>query len=254
MPDWIPKVPLKSRILVVGASGGIGFAVTKMLLNQGGHYLGAHYATNSEKLLSTQGNELKLFKKELTSGKDCRDLVNSFCDWKGGIDCLVVAHGSIARQGHFLNISDEEWSDDIFVNLSSPFYIASESIKVMKKNGTGGRLVFFGTESAVHSASPTSLAYGISKLGLECMVRAFAKEGAKDNILVNGIRLGYIKTGFHERWQKKTAEDMKKRMKMIPIERAGTPEEVAAMTLYLLSEWSGFITGQMIPLTGGDWL
>jgi len=72
--------------------------------------------------------------------------------------------------------------------------------------------------------------------------------------LVNGIRAGFIKTGFHERWQGKTEQDIKKRAEMIPLQRAGEPEEAAALIIYLLSGWSGFITGQMLSITGGDWL
>ena len=81
-----------------------------------------------------------------------------------------------------------------------------------------------------------------------------AREGAPSNILVNGVRLGYIASGFHQRWHKKTKQDMAKRANMVPLKRGGDPDEAAALMIYLLSGWANFITGQMLPLTGGDWL
>ncbi|HEX9702196.1 MAG TPA: SDR family oxidoreductase, partial [Rhodospirillales bacterium] len=81
-----------------------------------------------------------------------------------------------------------------------------------------------------------------------------AREGASAGILVNGVRLGYIASGFHQRWHGRTESDMRARAEMVPLKRGGHPAEAAALIVYLLSDWAGFITGQMLPLTGGDWL
>jgi NAD(P)-dependent dehydrogenase (short-subunit alcohol dehydrogenase family) len=99
-----------------------------------------------------------------------------------------------------------------------------------------------------------SFPYAIAKRGTECMVQGLAREGAAHGILVNGIRLGCIASGFHERWHNKTETEMKQRIALIPLKRAGHPDEVAAFITYLLSDWSRFITGQMLAITGGDWL
>ena len=116
----------------------------------------------------------------------------------------------------------------------------------------GGKIILFSTESALHSANPTSLGYGVAKAGIECLTKALAKEGAQNNILVNCIRPGFINSGFHERWQGKTQEDLNKRIEYIPLKKAGTPGEVSAMIAYLLSDWGNFITGQSIGITGGN--
>ena len=118
----------------------------------------------------------------------------------------------------------------------------------------GGQIILVGTESAIHGGSPTSLAYGVAKRGIECLVLGLAREGSRNNILVNGIRLGFIRSGFHKRWQNITEDDLFNRENLVLLKRAGAPEEAAAMMIYLLSGWSKFITGQMIPVTGGDWL
>ena len=124
----------------------------------------------------------------------------------------------------------------------------------MKSNNETSRIVLNGTESSLHGGSPTSFPYGISKRGTECMVQGLAREGANLGILVNGVRFGYITSGFHERWQGKTLGQLEERAEMVPLKRGGHPLEAAALITYLLSGWSRFITGQMIPLTGGDWL
>ena len=111
-----------------------------------------------------------------------------------------------------------------------------------------------GTGSALHGGSAQSFPYAIAKRGTECMIQGLAREGAPENILVNGVRLGFISSEFHERWHEKTEDDLKARADLVPLKRAGDPDEAAALMIYLLSGWSSFITGQMFPLTGGDWL
>ena len=86
------------------------------------------------------------------------------------------------------------------------------------------------------------------------MVQGLAREGASAGVLVNGLRFGFIASGFHQRWHGRTADDMENRAALVPLKRGGHPDEAAALMVYLLSGWSGFMTGQMIPLTGGDWL
>jgi NAD(P)-dependent dehydrogenase (short-subunit alcohol dehydrogenase family) len=151
-----------------------------------------------------------------------------------------------------MDLEESEWTDDINLNLNIPFYLARAAMQKMDERC--GRIVFIGTESAIHGGSPTGLPYAVAKRGLECLVQGLAREGAGSEIMVNGVRAGLIRTGAHERWQGKTEEDMKKRAEMVPVKRAGEPEEAAALIVYLLSGWAGFITGQMLPLTGGDWL
>jgi hypothetical protein len=118
----------------------------------------------------------------------------------------------------------------------------------------GGRIVPTGTGSALHGGSAQSFPYAIAKRGTECMIQGLAREGAPENILVNGVRLGFISSEFHERWHEKTEDDLKARADLVPLKRAGDPDEAAALMIYLLSGWSSFITGQMFPLAGGDWL
>ncbi len=251
-PDWLPKVDSGARILVMGASGGLGTALVDMLLASSDCVIGAHGATKEPPKAAER--RIISIRQVLDSEDDCISAVDRFIDRAGGIDALVCLSGALHFSGHWLDISETDWRRDIEVNLSQPFFLARAAMKRMKQQGRGGRIILNGTESAIHGGSALSFPYAIAKRGTECMVEGLAREGAADKILVNGVRLGCIASGFHERWHNKSEEQMRERIDLIPLKRAGHPNEAAALIIYLLSGWSGFITGQMIPLTGGDWL
>jgi 3-oxoacyl-[acyl-carrier protein] reductase len=251
-PAWVPSVRPGTRILVIGASGGLGTALVRMLLKGSEDcVIGAHGSTKLVDV-SADKNVIHML-KTLKSEADCIAIVDEFADKAGGIDALVVLAGSIHFSGHWKDMPASEWEADIDVNLTFPFYLARAAIRYMSVAG-GGRIILNGTESALHGGSALSFPYAVAKRGTECLVEGLAREGASDNILVNGIRLGCIRSGFHERWHNKSKQQMDERINLIPLKRAGEPEEAAALCCYLLSDWANFITGQMIPLTGGDWL
>jgi NAD(P)-dependent dehydrogenase (short-subunit alcohol dehydrogenase family) len=185
---------------------------------------------------------------------DCVRLVDDFAEQAGDINALVVLSGGIHFSGHWKDMPADDWEKDMAVNLNQPFYLARAAMTHLKNQGNGGRILLTGTESALHGGSAQSFPYAIAKRGTECMVQGLAREGAPDEILVNGVRFGFIKSGFHQRWHGKTEKDLAERADMVPLKRGGDPAEAAALIIYLLSDWAAFITGQMIPLTGGDWL
>jgi NAD(P)-dependent dehydrogenase (short-subunit alcohol dehydrogenase family) len=251
-PNWIPQVEKNSKILIAGASGGIGNALVKLLMEGPDSIIGFH-RSSSENIPKSNSSNHKLIDLKLTLSNDekCNALVDNFTNIADGLDALVVLCGGINNSDHWKNINEDDWNEDINLNLSIPFFLARSAMEKMK---TGGHIILVGTESAIHGGSPTSLAYGVAKRGIECLVQGLARDGSKHNILVNGIRLGFINSGFHERWQGKTPHEIEKRIELIPLKRGGEPKEAAAFIIYLLSGWSGFITGQMFPITGGDWL
>jgi NAD(P)-dependent dehydrogenase (short-subunit alcohol dehydrogenase family) len=250
-PDWVPAVEPGARILVIGASGGLGRTLVDMLLAGSDCVIGAHGANGRHPSDDDRVIHLtKTFKTE----PDCVALVDDFVDAVGGIDALVVLSGGIHFSGHWKDMPAEDWERDMDVNLNQPFYLARAAMARMKEQKSGGRILLTGTESALHGGSAQSFPYAIAKRGTECLVQGLAREGAPEGILVNGLRFGFIASGFHERWHGKTDHDMAERAEMVPLKRGGDPNEAAALMIYLLSGWAGFITGQMIPLTGGDWL
>lgn len=250
-PGWVPKASEDMRILVVGGTGGLGREVIKMLLQSDVAKVGAH---GGSQVFDSDDPRVRSITKRLDSHEDCASLVDDFVQDAGGIDALVCLSGGIHFSGHWKDMPADDWQKDIDVNLNQPFYLARAAMRHMVAQGNGGRIILNGTESALHGGSAMSFPYAIAKRGTECLVEGLAREGAPDGVLVNGVRLGCIRSGFHERWHNKSDADMEERINLIPLKRAGEPEEAAALICYLLSGWAGFITGQMIPLTGGDWL
>ncbi len=250
-PGWVPSVPDASRILITGASGGLGRALTAMLLEGSDCVIGAHGASNKPE---AEGDGVISITRTFENEADCAAVIDEFADKAGGIDALVVLSGCVHFSGHWKDMPAENWEQDIAANMTQPFYLARAAMARMKDQGKGGRIILNGTESAIHGGSAASFPYAVAKRGTECMVQGLAREGAPAGILVNGVRLGFIASGFHERWHGRTEKDMNERADMVPLKRGGDPDEAAALMIYLLSGWAGFITGQMLPLTGGDWL
>jgi len=250
-PDWLPRVEPNMRILVIGASGGLGQALTKMLVEGSACTIGVHSARQTPE---TKHSNMIPVQRTFETADDCVAVVEEFCNKAGGIDGLVCLSGGIHFSGPWKDMPADLWEKDIAVNLNQPFYLARAAMKAMKTQRSGGRIILNGTESALHGGSANSFPYAIAKRGTECLVQWLAREGAADNILVNGVRFGYIESGFHQRWHDRTAVDMAERAELVPLKRGGSPDEAAALMIYLLSGWAQFITGQMLPLTGGDWL
>lgn len=250
-PDWVPVIKDGTRILIIGASGGLGQALVGMLLEGSDCIVGAH--GSSSRHPSNDARVVHLTQR-FDTNEDCVDIVDQFVRKVGSINALVVLSGGIHFSGHWKDMTAEDWEQDIAVNLNQPFYLARAAMAQMKKQGGGGRILLTGTESALHGGSAQSFPYATAKRGTECLVQGFAREGAPEDILVNGLRFGFINSGFHQRWHAKSDKQLVERANMVPLNRGGDPEEAAALMIYLLSDWAKFITGQMIPLTGGDWL
>ncbi|MGB0681414.1 MAG: SDR family NAD(P)-dependent oxidoreductase [Magnetovibrionaceae bacterium] len=251
-PDWQPRLPKGMRVLVAGASGGLGSALVNMILAGSEDVIvGAHGGSRAP---GYEDGQVIPLVQAFEGPDDCQQLVDDFATRAGGIDALVCLTGAIHATGHWKDMAGTDWQNEIEINLNQPFYLARAGLEAMRAQGTGGRILLNGTESALHGGSPVSFPYAIAKRGTECMVQGLAREGAPLGVLVNGLRFGYIASGFHQRWHSKTPEDMAARADLVPLKRGGDPEEAAALMCYLLSDWSRFITGQMFALTGGDWL
>ena len=250
-PDWHPVIEPGTRVLVTGASGGLGKSLVDMLQDGPDCVIGAHGATKRH---PSDDARIVHLQQPFNNEADCARLVDAFVEKAGGIDALVVLSGGIHFSGHWKDMPEADWKRDMDVNLDQPFFLARAAMAHMKGNDRGGRILLTGTESAIHGGSPLSFPYAIAKRGTECMVEGLAREGAPNGILVNGLRFGFIESGFHQRWHDKTADDMRDRADLVPLKRGGHVDEAAALMVFLLSGWAQFITGQMIPLTGGDWL
>lgn len=255
------NVPIKpnARILITGASGDIGTSLLKFLVHHE-VMIGMHCYSNRDRLSNLVHSDLfknrktKVFQADLSKAEGCTALVDSFISWAGGIDSLVLLSGGIRRPVPWEELTYDDWMYDINVNLTSTFFAAQRAMQWMKSSGNGGRIITVSTASAKHGGGGKSMAYGVARAGIECLTKGLAREGAPHKILVNCVAPGFIDTQFQTAKAGKTRDDYEKRIKLIPLKRAGRPEEVATIILYLMSEWSSFITGECIAISGGDWL
>ena len=242
----------RKKILIVGASSDLAVSLNETLYNSG-NTVGFHYNTNDKPLSKyDEGEKVKKFQKDINSSLVCFQLVDDFVKWAGGIDCLIQLSGGIKKPANWEELTEKEWSYDLSVNMTMPFFLAQRAILHMKNSG--GRIVMTSTVSAAHGGGSTSLAYGVAKAGVECVIKGLARDCAKYNILVNAIAPGFFLTKFHTEKLERTQAQLRERVKLIPLKRAGTTDELAGTVMYLLSESASYITGQVLAISGGDWL
>ena len=119
-PDWVPKIPKGTRILITGASGGLGSTLVRMLLGgQEDCVIGSHGATKITK--QTDPRVISVL-RPIKNEQDCIDIIDAFVMHAGGIDALVTLSGRIHFSGHWMDMPEEHWHDDINVNLNHAFF------------------------------------------------------------------------------------------------------------------------------------
>jgi len=243
------------RVLVTGASGGIGSALVKQLLRQGAR-IGVHYHKNKpdfDELISNtklgSKENICFLKADLRKLKEVERLFRRFIDWAGGIDGLVNSAGDVHIRKHFFEVGEMDIDADLALNLKAPFWLSRLAIKNMEKNGIKGSIVNISSIAAKFGGSPQTLFYGLSKSALELMTFSLGRYCcAPLGIRINALRLGVFDTPFHQRHPK----DLKERIQMIPAKRMGRPQEAVWWIMFLLDKRSTYMNGQTVSLTGGE--
>jgi 3-oxoacyl-[acyl-carrier protein] reductase len=163
------------------------------------------------------------------------------------IDAVINNAGSYIMQKHFDELKLEDLEKVFGVNAFAPILIISAIYQNMARRKFG-RIVNISSIAAKYGGSKVSLPYGSAKMALEGLTRTIAKEGARVNVLANTIRPGVVNTEFHQKFKK----NMTARIKLIPMKRMGTPEEVAELAYFLGSDKNTFITNETIAVSGGE--
>ena len=241
------------RVLITGASGGIGQSISRLFAGSGAK-VGIHYNQNrndAEALaleIRKNNGEAVCFQADLLS-QSSLSLFEDFVLRFGGIDVLVNNAGAVFGFKEFLDLDESSWRDTHKINSEVPFFLSQKAFAHMKDH-SGGKIINISSIAVKYGGSSKSLHYGAAKAALEAMTIGLARAGAPYNILVNVIRAGFIDTSFHEKLG--TEKDTTNRINLIPLKRAGKPEDVADMVLFLASESGDFITGEVLTIAGGD--
>ena len=237
------------KIIVTGASGGIGNSIVEKLYNNGANILAT--GTRDEKLneLKQKFKNIKTLKFDISDHNKIEEFLNTATEDLGGsLDCIVNNAG-ITKDNLTIRMSMEEWTRVIDINLTSTFLMSKFAIKKMLKNKSGKIINI--TSVVGHTGNIGQANYTASKAGIVAMSKSLAIEYAKKNINVNCISPGFISTAMTDKIDDKFKETI---ISKIPANRLGKPEDIANAVLFLASNNSDYINGETLHVNGGLYL
>ncbi|WP_041651499.1 3-oxoacyl-[acyl-carrier-protein] reductase [Anaplasma centrale] len=234
------------RFLVVGASGGIGSAISIALSKANAKLcISGTKADVLQSVASQCPAEAHVLQCDLLNGAEVDTLVDRASERMSGIDGVICSAG-ITLDKLSLRITDEDWDKVIAVNLSAVFKINKSACRAMLKNESG-RIINISSIVGV-TGNVGQVNYSASKAGIIGMSKSFALEFAPRGITVNCVAPGFIDTPMTASLPEKQRERI---LGNIPMGRMGTPEDIASVVLFLASDASSYITGQTIHVNGG---
>ena len=237
------------KIIVTGASGGIGNSIVEKLNNSGAKILAT--GTKIEKLeeLKSKYKNISILKFDISQNDKIEEFIeNATTELGGSLDCIINNAG-LTQDNLAIRMSFDEWKKVIDVNLTSTFLLSKFAIKKMLKNKSG-KIVNI-TSVVGHTGNLGQANYTASKAGIIAMSKSLAIEYAKKNININCISPGFIKTAMTDKIDEKYKELI---ISKIPSARLGEPEDIANAVLFLVSDQSNYINGETIHVNGGMYM
>lgn len=246
--------------LVTGASGGIGSDVA-VALAEAGAFVGLS-GTNVEHLQETAnrveaaGGKCALLPADLGTVENCRKLIADAQVQLGRLDILINNAG-MNRRKPIVEFTEDDYETIMNVNLRSVFFLTQAAHAIMKAQG-GGKIVNVGSMTSLIGIGNVAV-YGMTKAAIGQLTKTMAVEWAKDNIQVNCLAPGFIKTPLTAQGQWADPHISKWILDRVPARRPGTPDDLVGTVLFLSSRSSDFVTGQIIAvdggfLAGGSWI
>jgi 3-oxoacyl-[acyl-carrier protein] reductase len=244
-------------VLITGSSTGIGAAVAKAF-GANGASVAVHYNNSKSEAdgvaaeIEGSGGHAVVLKGDVTDSAVCARLVDDTVKHFGRIDVLVNNAGGLIRRIPIDEISDEMFSKVVQLNMRSTLMCTKAAAAQMKKTG-GGAIVNVTSIAARHGGAAGAVLYAGTKGFISTITRGFAKELVNDNIRVNAVSPGVILTPLHDR--SSTPEMLEGFKATIPMNRLGEADECTGAFLFLASaQMSGYITGQIIEVNGGQYM
>ncbi len=238
------------KVLVTGASGGIGKAVA-LAVAAAGYYVICHYNKNKNKAedvlaaIKQNGGDGELIQFDISDREDCRTKLSALTEKHGAL-WGIINNAGITKDNTFVALSGDDWDSVVHTNLDSFYNVLQPLVLPIasRRNKRGGRIITIASVSGV-MGNRGQTNYSASKAGIIGATKALAVELASRAITVNCIAPGVIETDMIN------GAPLDIILESIPMKRVGKPEEVAALAVFLLSEQAGYITRQVISVNGG---
>lgn len=242
------------RVVITGAAANIGRATALLFAREGARVVIGDLDPRAEETaaaIRSAGGDAAYVETDVTSPADVERLLDGAAERFGGLDVLVNNAGRL-RTGPVADFPLEEWDAILAVNARSCFLGAKFAVPHLRAAG-GGSIVNTSSQVGLHGA-PGASAYSASKGAIIALTKALALELAADRIRVNAICPGWIDTSFNDPaiemlGGREAHADLVRAT--IPLGRQGTPDEIAAGMLFLASDLSSYMTGQVLPIDGG---
>src|SRR6187551_2673364 len=239
--------------IVTGAARGIGEAIAIKFAEHGASVAftyvsdsSAEKAATLETKLIALGVKAKAYKSNAGDFAQCEAFVNDVLKEFGTVD-ISVNNAGISKDNLLLRMTPDQWNDVIQVNLNSVFYMTKQVIRPMMKAKNGVIINMSSIIGEMGNAGQTS--YAASKAGIIGFTKSVAKELGSRNIRCNAIAPGFVETDMTG--YLKEGEQADKYKAGIPLGKFGTVQDIANVTLFLASELSSYVTGQVITVDGG---
>ena len=241
------------KVLVTGASGGIGRAIAVAAAKEG-YYVICHYNGSQAKAEETlnqikaAGGQGELIQFDVSNREDCKTKLDALTE-KHGVLWGVVNNAGITRDNTFAAMSGDDWDKVIHTNLDSFYNVINPLLLPMasRKNKRGGRIITISSVSGVNG-NRGQANYSAAKAGIIGATKALAVEVARRGITCNAIAPGVIEPEMTAAIDPEVYQMI---MSTIPMNRAGQPEEIASAVNFLLSEGAGYMTRQVLVIDGG---
>jgi len=236
--------------IITGAGGAIGRATALLFAREGAAVVLADVRKEGVEEIAHQvkesGGKASAVAMDVSEEQDVKGLVQSALDTFGTLD-ILVNNAAISMTTPILEIEAADWDRVLAVNLRSVFLLSREAFRFMKTRNRG-KIISMASASAKIGGLVVGAHYAASKAGVICFTKSLALQAAPFGINVNAVCPGPARTPMTDAWGEKANEDFAAK---IPFKRYGEPEEIAEAVLFLASDRSRYITGEILDVNGG---